>query len=181
VKYLSHERYPTRADVDEMIARGYCPSTIEEAEKAFKTGRIEEISALIREAFDGVTLGSGVGLREAQGLDDYADAKTRLKYRAGDEKLRWDRIPIKELTACTSSLSFFDAEGMRFHLPAFLIADILGAGRGMTDYSLTSGHYEQFSLLSRAQRTAVREFLLRFTDSPNSRKARRALEEYWIE
>jgi hypothetical protein len=36
----------------------------------------QEIAALIEDAFSNVTLGDGIGLREAQGLDDYADAET---------------------------------------------------------------------------------------------------------
>src|SRR5690606_11328391 len=84
------------------------------------------IARLIRAAFRDVRLGNGVGLMQAQGLDDYADSKTLAEYRSQDEKDDWSKIPVSELNACYSSLSFFDAEGMRFHLPAFLIADIEG-------------------------------------------------------
>ena len=63
----------------------------------------------IRNAFSGVKLGKGVGLQEAQGLDDYDDAATRARYRASDEKEDWSRIPAAELNRCYSSLSFFDA------------------------------------------------------------------------
>src|SRR5688500_17196676 len=86
----------------------------------------EALCDLIREAFAGVKLGNGIGLQEAQGIDDYADKETCARYRAGDEKEDWTRIPAEELSRCNSSLSFFDAEGMRFHLPAFLVAELQG-------------------------------------------------------
>src|SRR5690242_3758393 len=84
----------------------------------------DEILDLIRNAFRGVTLGSGIGLWEGQAIDDYEDAETREKYRQRDEKCDWERLSIEDLNRCQSSLSFFDPEGMRFHLPAFVIAEI---------------------------------------------------------
>ena len=86
----------------------------------------ERVADLVRRAFYGVTLGNGVGLLHGQGLDYYADRQTLAQYRAKDEKLDWTRIGVTELNRCHSSLSFFDAEGMRFHLPAYLIADLEG-------------------------------------------------------
>ena len=143
---------------------------------------------VIEAAFAGVALGTGVGLQEAQGLDDYADAATCAAYRAKDEKDDWHRIAPEALNQCYSSLSFFDAPGMRFHLPAYLLADLrgdyhFGMAFGLTrlsDYSV-----KQFALLSREQRAAVRAFLLHIADDPNYRSEHphivRALEEYWTE
>ena len=144
------------------------------------------IAALIREAFSGVTLGDGIGLREAQGLDDYADAKTCAAYRAGDEKSDWSRICSEELNHCYSSLSFFDAQGMRFHLPAFLIASLNGDYLQdmsfqlayLNDYSLA-----QYALLSAGQRDAVRaylNFILRDESYAFSHpQIAQALQAYW--
>ncbi len=85
----------------------------------------EELILQIRTAFENVKLEDGVGLWEGQGLDDYADSKTILELRKKDERSNWDSIPYEDLVACQSSLSFFDAKGMRFCLPKFLIFDIL--------------------------------------------------------
>jgi hypothetical protein len=52
----------------------------------------QEVCRVIEAAFAGVALGGGVGLQEAQGLDDYADAETRAAYRASDEEDDWHRI-----------------------------------------------------------------------------------------
>lgn len=118
---------------------------------------------LIRDAFAGVVLGDGVGLWQAQGLDDYADVQKLAAYRARDEKHDWSAIPVAELDRCNSSLSFFDADGMRFHLPAYLVADL--EGRLETAevlfhlFHLTNGMHARFDTLSPAQRAAVRAYL----------------------
>lgn len=142
----------------------------------------------IRVAFAGVALGNGVGLQQARGLDDHADEETCAKLRLGDEKEDWTRISGDLLNAYNSSLSFFDAEGMRFHLPAYLIADLRGeCGVGM-DFCLThlDDHKEQkFSLLSAAQRAAVREYLRFILEEPDYKFGRphieRALAGFWSE
>lgn len=79
----------------------------------------------ITTAFKDVGLEDGIGIWEAQGIDDYADEKTILELRKKDERINWDVIPYKDLAICASSLSFIDAKGMRFCLPQFLIFDIL--------------------------------------------------------
>jgi hypothetical protein len=142
----------------------------------------------IRAAFAGVALGAGVGLRQGQGLDDYADARTLASYRERDEKHDWSAIPAADLDACASSLSFFDAEGMRFHLPAYLVADL--EGRLQTAYVLfdlvylVDGATDRFDALSAAQREVVREFLLLRQSDPNYEfdhpLIEAALREYWV-
>ncbi len=182
-------KYPTLADITEMKARGYDAITIAEAEqKSARWQEAQEVHRLIEDAFSGVALGNGVGLQEAQGLDDYKDAETCAAYRAKDEKDDWHRISSAELNRCNSSLSFFDAEGMRFHLPAFLIADLRGEyGCGMafclthlTDHSRS--HY--FPLLSSKQRAAVRAFLLLIAEESDYALDRphiiQALDDYWV-
>lgn len=145
------------------------------------------VAALIKNAFCGVTLGSGVGLLQGQGIDDYAGDTTLAEYRSRDEKIDWSRIPVEALTRCHSSLSFFDAEGMRFHLPAFLIADLEGTlGQELTGHLtyLVEGATSRFDLLSSAQRDAVREhLLLRLAETIfefERRSIETALEAYWL-
>jgi hypothetical protein len=181
-------KYPSPADIAEMKARGYDSTTIAEAELQLeRSAAAQEVSRTIEAAFAGVTLGGGVGLQEAQGLDDYADAATCADYRANDEKDDWHRIPAEALNHCNSSLSFFDAEGMRFHLPAYLLADLRGDyGFGMAFcLTQTSDYDHYFNLLSDAQRSAVRAFLLHIRDDPEYEFDRphivRALNEYWTD
>lgn len=177
-------KYYSPADIADMRARGFDPATIAEVEQRSKA--TEEVARQIEAAFSGVTLGNGVGLQEAQGLDDYADAVTCAGYREADEKEDWRHIPAEALNRCHSSLSFFDAKGMRFHLPAFLLAELRGEFCfGMT-FCLTANCQHstaQFALLSADQRAAVRAFLLHIVDEPDQEFRRtdiiRALSDSW--
>lgn len=146
------------------------------------------VADLIREAFSGVTFGNGVGLWQGQALDDCADAATIAEHRTRDEKDDWTLLTIEDLNRCHSSLCFFDAEGMRFHIPAFLLAELEGTLSNGVMFNLTElsdYHRSQFSALNSAQRTAIRQFLLIFRDDPEFEFERpsieRALTEYWIE
>jgi Family of unknown function (DUF6714) len=146
----------------------------------------ESVVTGIREAFRGVTLGNGTGLHQAQGIDDYADNATCEQYREQDEKHDWEQISVDDLNRCYSSPCFFDAEGMRFHLPAFLIAELKGELDVDPVFHLTQlDDYakSKLVLLSQAQREAVRKFLLFIKDDPRYEFYRpdieRALAEYW--
>lgn len=151
------------------------------------TDEERRVAVQIREAFRDVTLGDGIGLMQAQGLDDYADAETLAKYRASDEKDDWSAIPAEKLNRCYSSLSFFDAEGLRFHLPAFLIAELEGTYDQDLIFNLTysgSDAQSRFDLLSSAQREAVRQYLLcqlrkRPADDCDVPIIQQALATYW--
>lgn len=145
------------------------------------------VLGLVRSAFRDVALGEGVGLREGEGLDEYADAKTLEFYRTQDEKQDWSAIPVADLDRYCSSLSFFDADGMRFHLPAYLVADL--EGRLQTADVLfhlvyvAHGAASRFDTLSAAQREAVREFLLLRLSDPHREfqhpMIEAALRDYW--
>ncbi len=145
-----------------------------------------EVREEILRAFSGVTLGGGVGLGEAQGLDGYEDEAARAARRRQDEKDDWRFIRPADLNRCNSSLSFFDAEGMRFHLPAFLLADLDGVYEFGMAFHLThldSYGIRQFSLLSPEQRAAVRSYLQHISTEDEYAFERpailRALVEYW--
>ncbi|WP_378174092.1 DUF6714 family protein [Aquimarina sp. SS2-1] len=81
----------------------------------------EKLINKINQAFKSVQLEEGIGLWEAQGHDDRLTAKECRELRKKDEKEDWSKIQIIDLYTCSSSLSFFDAKGMRFHTPMFLL------------------------------------------------------------
>ncbi len=153
--------------------------------KQMEIDKLKLISS-IKESFKGVELRNGIGLSEANAIDDYADQQTRAACREKDEKQNWNAIPSSELNNYHWSLSFFDAEGMRFHLPAFLIADLkeeysfgmIFALTHLSDYSKS-----QFELLSEKQREVTRLFLehqLQNTHLEHETPAiKSALENYW--
>lgn len=146
----------------DLEARGFVEAyPTDQRKMAIEKKRVAE---LVRSAFKGVTLGDGVGLRHGQGLDERADEKMLAAYRALDETDDWSAIPIEDLDRYSSSLSFLDAAGMRFHLPAYLIASLEGRSQ-MASIEFHLFHFgygaeTRFALLTPAQRTAVREFLL---------------------
>lgn len=179
-------KYTSPADIEEMRARGYDRSTIAQAVELSKRWyEVEAIRAAIVQAFAGVTLGNGIGLTQAQGIDDYKSDARCAALREADEKLDWTRIPVEQLDRCNSSLAFFDAEGMRFHLPAYLIADLNGEYPFGMALALThsSDLDVQFNLLNPEQRAAVRRYLEFIVDEPEYSEDRarieRALETYW--
>ncbi len=147
----------------------------------------EQLKRLIRQAFESVKLGEGIGLWEAQAIDDYEPPKIRKERRARDQTESWQNIPDEDLRQCESSLSFFDAAGMRFHIPAFMIAEINGNSSVGPIYSLTDLFdytLEQFAALSDPQRNAVSEFLL-YLDSLepegfDRERIQKALADYWV-
>ena len=151
-------------------------------------GHVDALLQEIRDVFRGVKLGEGVGLFQGQGLDDYATEDEIARLRADDEKEDWQLISTADLNRCYSSLTFFDPAGMRFHLPAFLIAELRGKFEMELLYHLTDlSKYgrEQLSALLPAERKVIRKFLehlLRDEDYEMERAAiRRGLGDYWKE
>jgi hypothetical protein len=169
----------------DLEARGFVEVSPTDRRK-FATEKVRVLN-LVRCAFQGVSLGEGVGLLQAQGLDDYADERTLASYRAQDEKHDWSAIPVANLDRCYSSLSFFDADGMRFHLPAYLVADLEGhlqtADVGFHLFHMEHDNALRFATLSSAQREAVRAFLLlRLSDAHcefEHPMIEAALRDYW--
>jgi hypothetical protein len=145
------------------------------------------VLALIRNAFWSVRLGEGVGLRQANGLDDYADPRTLAVYRSEDEKHNWSAISIDDLNRYHWGLSFLDAAGMRFYLPAYLTAELQGDLTSVDIVFLLVAFdpigVSRFVLLDDSQRNAVREFLMLRLADPNYEFAHpmiaKALSEYW--
>ena len=152
-----------------------------------------EVISLIHCAFQGVTLGDGIGLFEGHALDDYKSEAVRAECRTTDEKENWSAISRANLEWCGSSLSFFDAAGMRFHLPAFMVEDlreqlvsadpIFHLTYLHERHDLNEYQKQRWALLSNDQRAAVREYLHFIRDDPSHSyehpAVRRALAEYW--
>lgn len=126
----------------------------------------------IKLAFKGVQLENGIGLWEAQGLDDYANDEIMKSLKAKDERMNWENLSYQDLSYCESSLAFFDAKGMRFCLPKFLIFDLLeteileeqNLSSPEVVFTLTNNLYSEyqmnrFSLFNNEQIECITEFL----------------------
>lgn len=161
---------------------------LSEAEILQRNERKEKVIARIRESFRGVTLGNGVGLREGDELEYGPADRTMLKtIRDKDEKDNWERISTEDLKDYWDGLCFMDAEGMRFHLPAYLIADLQGSLNRDIDFFLTGldDHKKsRLGALSKEQREGVREYLLymrdtSWNDDASRAEIEKAIADFW--
>ncbi len=84
----------------------------------------EKLIEKVYDSFRNVKLEDGIWLWEGKGLDDYATREELKELKKKDIKDDWNKIPLKDLYDCSSALSYFDAKGMRFHLPQFLLFDL---------------------------------------------------------
>lgn len=141
--------------------------------------------AMISEAFGDVVLGDGIGLREANAIDDYKDMAFRMKCREEDvAEGHWHRISSSVLNQYYNGLHHLDAKGMRFYLPAFMIAVVKGVYRFSLSFLLTNpSSSSQFELLSSAQRQAVGLFMKYLSDRTHDSQERLEIEDaivrYW--
>jgi hypothetical protein len=155
MKRITHE------DIARLRENGYDRSIIANAEALLiQYRRADDLIELVRQAFAGVELGDGIGLLESDGIDDYADEATLAALRASDEKHDWQKIPNSRLIQCSAAPSFLDAKGMRFHVPAFLVADLSGDEyidiiERLVDDSYSASDF--VDLLTPAQRQAIIE------------------------
>jgi len=149
---------------------------------------VDKIQNEVKLAFRNVVLGEGIGLWQAQAIDDFESKEVQLKARERDEKTDWLAIPNGDLSKCFSSLSFVDAEGMRFLIPAFILGELPGITVGIAIYSLSQSVIvfpEQFKLFNSAQKRAIVGFLEFCLDDANyafdAPHIKRALNEFWYQ
>lgn len=141
----------------------------------------------INEAFRNVRLEDGIGLLEANAMDNYCSANDIESCRKNDEREFWDKIPVPLLNECYCALSYFDAKGMKFHLPAFMLAslknneyrfDLVSKLIHLTPYTIS-----QFEALSINQKNAVFLFLEYMKDENyqlDKEDIEKSIEEYWL-
>ena len=149
------------------------------------------LRAKVVEVFHCVSLAGGIGLRQADGIDDRKPEDVCQLLREGDEKDDWRRIPRDDLNRYSGSLTFLDPLGMRFYLPAFLIADIDGQVINSVDQfgllsrfiDLSDHRKYQFSKLSLPQRLVIGEYLRYVQDQPGHwldvHKIDEAIGDFW--
>lgn len=117
----------TAVQIEEMRKCGYDRSTIAEAEAWFEQGKAADaIVEQIEAAFADVRLEEGIGLRQSHGIDNYAGADQLRRLRDSDEKDDWRRIDAQLLASSEAAPSFLDGKGLRFHAPAFMVAELRG-------------------------------------------------------
>lgn len=88
-----------------------------------------DLVAEIEKAFASVSLGEGIGWHEADEIDNHATQEERAAARRLDVDISWKDVTPELLDDLPSAVSFLDATGFRYYLPAFMVADIRRAGR----------------------------------------------------
>lgn len=134
-----------------------------------KQDLIQEITL----AFDGVARGNGVTLHEATVIDSYGTPAERAKARATDTEKRWQDVPARDIREIDAALSFLDAEGLNYYIPAYLIwylqnIDNTAAHRSNTfesipfhlTYQMEGSRLDRFERFTREQGRAIAHFLI---------------------
>ena len=155
-----------------------------------------KLLATIGAAFRGVELGDGVSLHQTVAIDDYAGPEAERAAWAADERGDWRRLvrdPELARIGGVGGLSFYDAAGLRFHLPAYLslavtewdsadTGDVLGSLMHHLT-SLDEYNTDRFAILTAEQRRCVADVLTFIRDEyePYSYldDISRAVSEYW--
>jgi hypothetical protein len=158
--------------------------------------RRQRLLDVIDRAFEGVELGHGVSLHEAEVIDGYGTPEQREAARTPDEKRDWwNLINDPELSRICgweiSGLSFFDAAGLRFHLPACLSQVIKDPESEESEdiresvlFHLTDlNRYqkERFAILNGGQRQCVLEVLMFLREKIDDEQGavEQAITHYW--
>jgi hypothetical protein len=150
-------RLPTPAYIAEMRSAQYSPDLIANAQATL--AQWGDLPEQIARAFEGVVLGNGIGLNEATALDNYADHAERLAARQTDERLDYRAISEHELIYAGSAVSFVDAAGMRFLLPAWMLLCLSARNTGNLDISWLGDKDSRFVLFTDAQRESYMRFV----------------------
>ncbi len=148
---------------------------------------------LIDDAFGHLRRGDGMRVYEAELADDYGQESERNAPRKHDTYQSWHGIDDDVISTFYSVLSFFDPEGFRFHLPAYMtwtlknyadadsntpsstIFALMRYGRGDELRGWQDTRYEVFD---QPQRAAIAAFLRAIGDHQDDPDARKALR-YW--
>ena len=86
-------------------------------EEAASLSLIAQIAA----AFRDVVRGEGVSLCETKVLDDYGSDADRHEAREWDTDIHWWELTDEDFYGHWVHLSYLDAEGLRYYLPAWMI------------------------------------------------------------
>ena len=142
--------------------------------------------ALICEAFKDVYLEDGVSLHQTIVIDNYGSNAEMVEARLKDEKKDWQKLISKpELLNIhgIGGLSFFDAKGLRFHLPAYLSSVVINPDLEISDSLIfTLTHKSEYndnrlSLLNPQMKHCIGVILSYFRTLPNFEYCQTSIEE----
>ncbi len=177
-EFLEWARPPEAAE------QGWDEARIKHFEELWR--KQELFVAKVKTAFSDVVLGNGVGLLEANAIEDCRDPKKWQEARGKDERDSWEAIPEDALFYGRWALCFTDAEGFRFLIPALMLGDLTGDLDGSVVIHLCNtrdDRFDRLSKLSPVQLEAIIEFLQLFLDDPDAEfhhdAIKESLAEFW--
>lgn len=94
------------------------------SEDKYTEKSLSDLIAEINAAFDGVCREDGITLHEALAIDDRKSFEEMKAARQFDTDQQWQTVRDEDLLACESALSFLDAKGFRYYLPAFMLQSL---------------------------------------------------------
>ena len=141
---------------------GYLREYAQQWNKAY-----EEIAEQVCHAFADTQLKNGIGILEADCVDNWMDANNpkRCCYRAEDERDYWENVlfqghhvgEIPRFNPC-SAITFMDSIGRHFALPYYLLWALQDPDGMVADtlaYALENNYYTDELLLNAAQQRAL--------------------------
>lgn len=98
----------------------------------------EYVKKIIFETFKDVPKGDGLGARECGANDDYIYGEEAKKFRDQDVEQHWWEYPkeLIEKGVLDYCLTYNNNDGIKFHLPAVMTADVEGIS-GYTDFEIS--------------------------------------------
>ena len=145
--------------------------------------------ACIRDAFRGTAPGNGTTIHEADLEGCYTDDSERLAARAKDTETNWEDVPNWKIERFSSVMPFFDAEGYRFYIPAYMIWTLKNwrtSSLFIVDSVLWSFGYrssdfnaERHQILSPVQLHASYRFIKHFCEFSGDEEQLHAMKTFW--
>lgn len=147
----------------------------------------DQLITKIESSFNGVTLINGIGIFEAEAIDNYETTEVRKIEREKDIRDHWQSIPDDVIGQYYSVLSFMDDNGLKFALPAYMRFATkyydTSASASIDSVIYTLANQRNWEFLSNEQKETIADFLsfmvLEADSHVDSRQASLAYENIW--
>ena len=156
-----------------------------------------ELVAEIHAAFGQARLGDGLSLHQAWAMELLQPPEDVLAARALDTEQRWQDIPDDKVEEFHFALTFMDPEGLRFHLPRFMVFSLEHPGLDSPavdaavyacdfgDESMEQEVLKQFNAMSRRQMRMIAKFLMHVAEASDEHYdtmvAAIAVDAFWYQ
>ena len=147
----------------------------------------DNLIGAIEDAFADVKLEDGVGIFEAEAIDDCVSDKLRTKAREQDVRDDWKAIPDEVIAEHYSAMAFMDEKGLKYAIPAYMrfaLRHWQTSNSASVDHIIyTLARDEDWAFLSTKQKETVANFLnhmvLEADEYVDSWQASLAYEKHW--